>query len=25
VMCLDLDRASGKIRRDMFLNDESKQ
>lgn len=22
VMCLDLDRASGKIRRDMFLNDE---
>jgi len=25
VMCLDLDRASGKIRRDMFLNDEPKQ
>jgi prepilin-type N-terminal cleavage/methylation domain-containing protein len=25
VMCLNLDRASGKIRRDMFLNDESKQ
>ncbi|HVR87285.1 MAG TPA: prepilin-type N-terminal cleavage/methylation domain-containing protein [Planctomycetota bacterium] len=24
VMCLDLDRASGKIRRDMFLNDEAK-
>jgi len=24
VMCLDLDRASGKIRRDMFLNEESK-
>jgi prepilin-type N-terminal cleavage/methylation domain-containing protein len=25
VMCLDLDRASGKIRRDMFLVDETKQ